>query len=53
MTYQDDALPDLFLKKPLSSGPTEGLTVALHEMRRDYYAAMGWDEEGRPDGDIS
>jgi aldehyde:ferredoxin oxidoreductase len=48
MSYQDDTLPDLFLKTPLSSGPTEGQTVALEEMRRDYYAAMGWDEEGKP-----
>jgi aldehyde:ferredoxin oxidoreductase len=54
MTYRDDTLPALFLKQPLSSGPTQGQTVALEEMRRDFYAAMGWDQEGRPgppDGD--
>ena len=48
LTAQDDTLPDLFLKKPLTSGPTEGMTVALDEMRRDYYAAMGWDADGVP-----
>lgn len=51
MTAQDDTLPDLFLKKPLSSGPTEGMIVALDEMRRDYYAAMGWDADGKPADD--
>jgi aldehyde:ferredoxin oxidoreductase len=53
LTAQDDTLPDLFLKKPLTSGPAEGMTVALDEMRRDYYAAMGWDADGipAPDGD--
>jgi aldehyde:ferredoxin oxidoreductase len=48
LTAQDDTLPDLFLKKPLTSGPSEGITVALDEMRRDYYAAMGWDADGNP-----
>jgi aldehyde:ferredoxin oxidoreductase len=54
LTAQDDTLPDLFLKKPLTSGPTEGMTVALDEMRRDYYAAMGWDADGipAPDGEL-
>lgn len=48
MSYLDDTLPDLFLKTPLDSGPTKGQTVALEEMVRDFYAAMGWDSEGRP-----
>jgi aldehyde:ferredoxin oxidoreductase len=52
MSHHDDVLPDMFLKIPLASGPTKGQTVALAEMVRDFYAAMGWDNKGQPPGDI-
>ena len=48
MTHWDDTLPDLFLKTPLLTGPAKGKTVAMAEMIRDFYAAMGWDGEGNP-----
>jgi aldehyde:ferredoxin oxidoreductase len=51
MTVHDDTLPAKFLTQPLPSGPTEGQTVALDAMRRDFYAAMGWDEDGIPQVD--
>ena len=52
MSHYDDTLPELFLKTPLDSGPAKGKTVALTEMVRDYYAAMGWDSEGIPPSDF-
>jgi aldehyde:ferredoxin oxidoreductase len=48
MSPRDDTLPDTFLKTPLDSGPAAGQTVALAEMVRDFYEAMGWDSEGNP-----
>lgn len=29
----------------LPDGPLKGVTVPLHDLRRDYYEAMGWDPE--------
>ncbi len=48
MTRADDDLPDKFTEEPVPSGPTQGQTVALQAMLREFYAAMGWDREGRP-----
>jgi aldehyde:ferredoxin oxidoreductase len=45
----DDDLPDRFVEERIASaGPTQGMTVDLQPMVADFYAAMGWDEEGRP-----
>jgi aldehyde:ferredoxin oxidoreductase len=45
----DDDLPDRFVEERVASpGPTQGMTVDIQPMVADFYAAMGWDEEGRP-----
>jgi aldehyde:ferredoxin oxidoreductase len=41
-------LPELFLTTPLDTGPAKGRTVDLDGMVRDFYEAMGWDEDGNP-----
>jgi len=47
-TPADDDLPDRFTEEPLPDGPTRGMTVPIQQMVRDFYAAMGWDADGRP-----
>jgi aldehyde:ferredoxin oxidoreductase len=45
----DDDLPDHFVEDRVPDpGPTQGMTVDIQGMVRDFYAAMGWDEEGHP-----
>lgn len=44
---RDDYLPRRFLNEPLA-GPSEGETVDLGVMLRDYYSEMGFDDEGAP-----
>jgi aldehyde:ferredoxin oxidoreductase len=48
LSSRDDDLPDKFVEERVPSGPTQGRVVDLDTMLRDFYAAMGWDEEGRP-----
>jgi aldehyde:ferredoxin oxidoreductase len=48
MTRHDDTLPAKFLHDPVPSGPTAGKVVDLERMVREFYLAMGWDEEGNP-----
>ncbi|MDY7078976.1 MAG: aldehyde ferredoxin oxidoreductase family protein [Chloroflexota bacterium] len=46
---EDDDLPDRFTEERVSDpGPTQGMTVEIRRMVGDFYAAMGWDEEGHP-----
>jgi aldehyde:ferredoxin oxidoreductase len=45
---EDDNLPDFFLNTAFEKGPIKGRTVNLAPMVADFYAAMGWDEKGRP-----
>lgn len=48
---KDDSLPDRITKQGLKGGPLDGRvfsTEDLERMKRDYYAALGWDEQGRP-----
>jgi aldehyde:ferredoxin oxidoreductase len=46
---QDDDLPDHFVEDRVPDpGPTYGMTVDIQRMVADFYAAMGWDDEGRP-----
>jgi len=46
---EDDDLPDRFTEERTSDpGPTQGMTVEIQQMVGDFYAAMGWDEEGNP-----
>jgi aldehyde:ferredoxin oxidoreductase len=48
LSSRDDDLPDKFVEERVPSGPTQGKIVDLQTMLRDFYAAMGWDEEGNP-----
>jgi len=46
---EDDDLPDRFTEERVSDpGPTQGMTVEIQPMVRDFYDAMGWDEKGHP-----
>ena len=48
----DDDLPDHFVEDRVPDpGPTHGMTVDIQPMVRDFYAAMGWDADGRPTPD--
>jgi aldehyde:ferredoxin oxidoreductase len=45
----DDDLPDHFVEDRVpDAGPTQGMTVDIERLRRDFYGAMGWDEDGIP-----
>ncbi len=44
----DDRLPAHFLRDGLPEEPNRGGTVQLEPMIQQFYAAMGWDQEGRP-----
>ncbi|MHB1416780.1 MAG: aldehyde ferredoxin oxidoreductase C-terminal domain-containing protein, partial [Chloroflexota bacterium] len=44
----DDRLPAFFNQVGLAEDPNKNGTVEVAPMVRDFYAAMGWDEEGRP-----
>jgi aldehyde:ferredoxin oxidoreductase len=45
---EDDRLPAHFLRDGLPEAPNRGGTVDLAPMLAQFYAAMGWDEQGRP-----
>lgn len=46
---EDDALSPRFTEDPVPDpGPTAGMTVPVGPLVRDFYEAMGWDEQGRP-----
>jgi aldehyde:ferredoxin oxidoreductase len=45
----DDDLPDHFVEDRVpDAGPTQGMTVDIEQLRRDFYEVMGWDEDGVP-----
>lgn len=45
----DDDLPDHFVEDRVpDAGPTHGMTVDIEQLRGDFYAAMGWDDDGIP-----
>ncbi len=46
-TSKDDNLPPRLLNEPAKTGPAKGLVSKLPEMLPKYYAARGWDTEGR------
>jgi aldehyde:ferredoxin oxidoreductase len=53
-TAAEDTLPERFLSEGLPSGVAAGATLPrerLREMVRAYYAARGWDADGRVTGD--
>ncbi|RFO98099.1 aldehyde ferredoxin oxidoreductase [Rhodoferax lacus] len=50
-TAKDDSLPKRLLTEAVNSGPAKGKVNMLAEMMPKYYAARGWDSEGRPTAD--
>ncbi len=45
----DDDLPDRFTEERVpDAGPTQGMTVNIQPLVRDFYAAMQWDDQGVP-----
>ena len=47
-TAKDDSLPKRLLTEACKTGPAKGKVYMLAEMMPKYYAARGWDAEGRP-----
>ncbi len=47
-TAKDDSLPKRLLTEACKTGPAKGKVNMLAEMMPKYYAARGWDKEGRP-----
>jgi len=47
-TAKDDSLPPRLLTEACKTGPATGKVNMLAEMMPKYYAARGWDTEGRP-----
>jgi aldehyde:ferredoxin oxidoreductase len=50
-TKADDSLPKRLLTEAAKTGPGKGAVSKLPEMLPKYYAARGWDTEGRPTAD--
>ncbi len=48
VTRADDTLPERFLKEPRPDGGAAGMVPDLERMLEEYYAARGWDAQGRP-----
>jgi aldehyde:ferredoxin oxidoreductase len=48
-SYRDDRLPDMFFDKEYNAGqkPSESYEW-MEPMKQEFYAVMGWDNEGRP-----
>ena len=47
-TAKDDSLPKRLLTEAAKTGGSKGMVSKLPEMLPKYYAARGWDSEGRP-----
>jgi aldehyde:ferredoxin oxidoreductase len=47
-TKADDTLPPRLLQEPVTSGPARGHVWQRQPLLDEYYAARGWDAEGRP-----
>ncbi|MDM7943214.1 MAG: aldehyde ferredoxin oxidoreductase family protein [Hydrogenophaga sp.] len=47
-TSKDDSLPKRLLTEAAKTGASKGMVSKLPEMLPKYYAARGWDSEGRP-----
>jgi aldehyde:ferredoxin oxidoreductase len=47
-TAKDDSLPKRLLTEAAKTGASKGMVSQLPEMLPKYYAARGWDPEGRP-----
>ena len=44
--HRQDTLPARNLSQPLADGPAKGQVVELDVMLDEYYARMGWNENG-------
>jgi aldehyde:ferredoxin oxidoreductase len=47
-TKADDTLPKRMLEDLVPEGPSEGFSVKLDPMLKEYYAFRGWDQNGIP-----
>jgi aldehyde:ferredoxin oxidoreductase len=45
-TGADDTLPGKFLTEPVPEGPCKGQVINLEPMLQEFYALMGWQEDG-------
>ncbi|HPU00951.1 MAG TPA: aldehyde ferredoxin oxidoreductase family protein [Bacillota bacterium] len=45
-TGADDTLPGKFLAEPIPEGPCKGQVIHLERMLKEFYALMGWQEDG-------
>ncbi|HUK38237.1 MAG TPA: aldehyde ferredoxin oxidoreductase family protein [Methanomicrobiales archaeon] len=45
---KDDTLPPRLMEEPAGSGPSAGKVWRREPLLSEYYAARGWDKEGRP-----
>ena len=50
-TAKDDSLPKRLLTEACKTGPAKGKVNMLADMLPKYYAARGWDKEGKPTAD--
>jgi aldehyde:ferredoxin oxidoreductase len=49
LTAKDDTLPDRIMNEPHAEGPAKGVIFPdLGPVLQAYYAAMGWDKDGKP-----
>jgi aldehyde:ferredoxin oxidoreductase len=51
ISAEDDTLPPRLLKEPVREGASKGQVWRRDELLPGYYAARGWDAEGRPTGE--
>ena len=45
-TGADDTLPGKFITEPIPEGPCKGQVINLEPMLQEFYALMGWQEDG-------
>jgi len=45
-TGRDDTLPEKFTTEPISEGPCQGSVINLAPMLQQFYALMGWEQDG-------
>lgn len=50
-TTRDDTLPQRLLKEPLADGAHKGQVWRRDDLLPGYYAARGWDSDGKPTGE--
>ncbi len=51
LTRKDDSLPPRMTEDEIKEGPSKGSKITVEELQimlDDYYAARGWDSEGKP-----